>query len=345
MSLRRLPVYLIIDCSESMAGKPFDEVQSGISELIRQLLRDPSAVETAWISVITFGRTAQVQVPLVEITAFKMPKLTLGVGTSMGAALDLLQKQVKSEMRVNSKDSNGDWKPLCFLLTDGEPTDDWMIKADQFKRSFTGKIANVIAVTCGADVKVATLKRITDTVLNMTDTGEGTFKAFFKWISASIKTTSSKISSEPGEAVHLPVLPSGMEVALKEGPTNPTSWLFLQARCSSTGGFFLLRYKRVINNKELGREGPGNPSYTCTAVHPLEDFDFGSIKDSALSAVDAKQLGGGLPCPYCGNTAWGKCPCGRILCARPEGGRHKCPWCEATSDYTLSAFKVNRSHG
>ncbi len=48
-----------------------------------------------------------------------MPKLVLGSGTALGAGLDLLQKQMKSEVRIGSSASKGDWKPLCFLLTDG----------------------------------------------------------------------------------------------------------------------------------------------------------------------------------------------------------------------------------
>jgi len=222
MPLRRLPVYLIVDCSESMAGKPFDEVRAGISQLVRQLLRDPSAVETAWISVITFGRTAQVRVPLTEITAFQMPMLTLGIGTSFGAALELLQRQVKAEIRINTEDSKGDWKPLCFLMTDGEPTDQWQRIADNFKKTFTCKVANVIAVTCGPDVKVTTLNRITDTVLRIADGGECSFAAFFKWVSASVKTTSAKIVNEHTEAIKLPALPSGVEVASAESFSNPS---------------------------------------------------------------------------------------------------------------------------
>lgn len=68
MPIRRLPVYLLIDTSESMAGPAFDAVRRGIDSLINHLLQHPSAIEMAWISVITFGRQARVATVLTHIT-------------------------------------------------------------------------------------------------------------------------------------------------------------------------------------------------------------------------------------------------------------------------------------
>ena len=44
--MRRLPVFLVIDVSESMAGDNLRHMQEGISRLINVLRADPYALET-----------------------------------------------------------------------------------------------------------------------------------------------------------------------------------------------------------------------------------------------------------------------------------------------------------
>src|SRR5674476_339365 len=49
--MRRLPVYFLIDVSESMVGEPIQMVQDGISSIIKDLRTDPYALETVWVSI------------------------------------------------------------------------------------------------------------------------------------------------------------------------------------------------------------------------------------------------------------------------------------------------------
>src|SRR5689334_17773945 len=115
---RRLPVYLVLDCSGSMAGEPIEAVRSGIKTLLGDLRGNPMALETTYLSVITFESTANQVCPLTEIGSFKEPSLKAGGGTSLGAALELLERCLDSEVRASSPTQKGDWKPLIFLMTD-----------------------------------------------------------------------------------------------------------------------------------------------------------------------------------------------------------------------------------
>ena len=45
--IRRLPVYLLLDCSGSMSGEPIEAVKQGIKALLTELKGDPQALETA----------------------------------------------------------------------------------------------------------------------------------------------------------------------------------------------------------------------------------------------------------------------------------------------------------
>ena len=75
MSLRRLPVYILADVSGSMRGTPVESVKAGIRQLHRDLLTDPQAVESAYLSVITFADVAIQVVPLTEVSSFIPPEM------------------------------------------------------------------------------------------------------------------------------------------------------------------------------------------------------------------------------------------------------------------------------
>ena len=65
--MRKLPIYFLIDVSESMAGDPIEQVQEGMRNIIQELRQDPYALETAYVSVIAFAGRAKSLSPLTEI--------------------------------------------------------------------------------------------------------------------------------------------------------------------------------------------------------------------------------------------------------------------------------------
>jgi len=203
-TIRRLPVYLLLDCSGSMSGEPIEAVRQGIDHLLSELRGDPNALETVWLSVITFSSVARQAVPLTELLDFEEPSLTAGGTTAMGGALRLLMSEIEREVRRSTPTQKGDWKPLVFLMTDGNPTDTWEDAADDLKQR---RLGTVIACGAGSGVDEANLKRITDNVVMLTDYTPDTFKAFFAWVSASVMTTSQKVAAAPGDLDGLPPPP------------------------------------------------------------------------------------------------------------------------------------------
>lgn len=187
---RRLPIYLLLDTSGSMAGAPIQAVNQGVSLLYNELMNDPSAIETVYIAVITFESKAQMATPLTELTKFNPPTLATGGTTSLGAALRLLNESLSRDVVANRPGVKGDYKPLIFLLTDGQPTDNWEQEADALKNRTKQKVATIIALGCGGGVNPSTLKRITDVVLMMDTVTPDQITQFFKWVSQSVSTAS-----------------------------------------------------------------------------------------------------------------------------------------------------------
>ena len=149
------------------------------------------------MSVITFSSSAQQVIPLTELTAFSEPNLAASGGTALGEALKLLENCLDREVRKSSPTQKGDWKPLIFLMTDGQPTDpNWEQAADHFKGRHVG---NTIACAAGPGANSAMLKRITEIVVELSNLQPDQLKAFFKWVSSSIKTTSQNVAQAPAE--------------------------------------------------------------------------------------------------------------------------------------------------
>ena len=209
MDVRRLPVYLLLDCSGSMSGEPIEAVRQGVKYLLAELRGDPQALESVSLSVITFDSSARQVSPLTELATFREPKLDANGSTALGEALTLLGSCIDREVRKTTKDQKGDYKPLVFLMTDGEPTDNWERPADAIRSRRPG---NIIACGTGSSVRAETLKRITETVVMMNNYAPDTFKAFFRWVSQSVTTASQKVAAKPESAIDLPPVPPQIQI-------------------------------------------------------------------------------------------------------------------------------------
>jgi uncharacterized protein YegL len=207
---RRLPVYLLLDCSGSMSGEPIEAVRQGVKALLMDLRSDPQAIETAYLSVITFDSSAQQVTPLTEIMSFSEPTLEASGTTSLGEALRLLEQCIDREVTKTTTTTKGDWKPMAFLMTDGQPTDSWESSADKIRQK---RLAHIIACAAGSGADSTNLKKIAETVVVLNTLQPDDLKAFFKWVTSSIKATSSSLSASPNDgALNLPPPPPQIQI-------------------------------------------------------------------------------------------------------------------------------------
>lgn len=212
--MRKLPVYILLDTSGSMYGEPIEAVKNGLQVLVNTLRQDPYALETAHLSVITFDSNAKQVVPLTELSSFQQPALQASGCTVLGEALSLLSRCADNEVAKTTAEKKGDWKPLVFIMTDGEPTDDIRKGLDEFKKRKWGM---VVACAAGARANTNTLKQITESVVSLDTADSATIKQFFKWVSASVSAGSLRVEDgmgEPGSIGELPPPPPEVNIVI-----------------------------------------------------------------------------------------------------------------------------------
>ena len=188
--MRRLPVYLLLDTSGSMTGEPIEAVKNGVQMMVHSLRQNPQAIETAFVSIITFDSEAKQLIPLTDLASFQTVDLKAAGTTALGAALSLLTDKLENEVTKTTLEQKGDWKPIVFIMTDGVPTDDWQAGFQKLKAVKKGLIVGCAAGN-NADDKV--LKEIADQVVRLSNTDADSIGKFFQWVSASIATTSTKV--------------------------------------------------------------------------------------------------------------------------------------------------------
>lgn len=341
---RRLPVYLLIDCSESMIGQGIEAVRAGISSMVSSLRRDPHALESVYLSVITYDAKARLECPLTPLIDFQEPKLTLRPGTSLGSALNLLADQIQSEVRKTTFESKGDYRPLVLLLTDGQPSDDWRAPLQRIGAKVRPRPANIYAIGCGEDVDYAVLQGVTDVVLRMDDMGPESFGKLFVWLTASVSSASQGVGENAQREINLQKLPQNVEKVSSPARSmegEPPRQVFLRVRCAVKRHPYLMRYR--VNMLAQ--------CYDPNMSHKLTEEEALAAGDGELPDIPSELLNGAPDCPWCGNPGGGQCGnCGTMFCSdSSDPADIQCPGCnnilKRRNDGGGGNFSIKQSGG
>jgi uncharacterized protein YegL len=179
-----------------MRGEPIESVKVGLEAMVASLRQDPFALESVYISIITFDKDVKKILPLTELENMQLPNIETPESgpTHLGAALEMLCRQIDSEVRLSTPEQKGDWMPLLFIMTDGKPSD--LQKYRQMipevkKRHF----AKIIACAAGVKADSKALEELTDQVYSLDTTDSATFRKFFEWVSASVSVGNKSIGA------------------------------------------------------------------------------------------------------------------------------------------------------
>ncbi|MBK8640774.1 MAG: VWA domain-containing protein [Saprospiraceae bacterium] len=347
--MRRLPIYFLIDVSESMVGEQIQEVEEGLAAIIKELKTDPRAIETVWVSIIVFAGQARTIVPLQELINFYPPKFPIGSGTSLSIGLGHLMFELSKNIIKTTAEVKGDWKPIVFLFTDGVPTDNTQNAINEWKTNW-GRTANLVAISFGDEADTDILNQLTNDVILFKNADSNAYKQFFKWVTDSIKTSSESIESKK----------SGFELAELDNNTlskidlsknnknkNPDpNFVVLSAKCQNTKRPYLMKYKHFVY---IDNNGDVNRDYRLVGAFQVDNsyFELSPENSNQNNSIHTDLLRGAPTCPCCGNQfAFAACQCGNLHCIGNEE-ISTCPWCNNQGEYGFGdkGFNINRTQG
>ncbi|UTA66917.1 MULTISPECIES: VWA domain-containing protein [Emticicia] len=211
--MRRLPVYFLLDTSGSMYGEPIQALNNALIGMLNALRSDAQALDSLWLSMITFDREVKELMPLTELALFQLPEITCPQSgpTHTGKALEMLYEKTKKEVIKGTETQKGDWKPLLFIFTDGKPND-LMLYREMIPKIKSLNFGAIVCCAAGSMADDSLLKELTPDVVHLDNADSTTLKQFFKWVSETIEQGNK--SQGTGESVALPPPPSEINLVI-----------------------------------------------------------------------------------------------------------------------------------
>ena len=347
--MRRLPIFLVVDVSESMVGNHLRHMQEGMKQLLTSLRKDPYALETVYLSVIAFAGVAKTIAPLVELCSFYPPRLPVGSGTSLGVALNHVMDEINRHVVRSSPTQKGDYKPVVYLMSDGSATDNPTSAIQRWKRDFMTR-ANLISIGIGPFADLSNVSEISQGMVRLENCDEQDFKTFIDWISQSVSSQSRSLG------VDVPVTLSKSESGflslikdLGEASAIDENYVIISGLCSKTKLPYLMKYERAPMMEDIPFFTKQTPQlYSFVGAYPVE-ADYVEWSDSRVNTnkVASSALMGGGGCPHCGAMfGLAQCGCGQVFCVNGEG-ETVCPGCQKHIYMSASEgdFDISRSRG
>lgn len=198
----RIPIVLVLDCSDSMMEKregelrtPFEALNGGLDTLWAALHGDDLAKRRAEVSFITFGSDVSQPTDFATVEDMVLPELApMGV-TSLAEALEVAMDAIEDRKRVYKDEGIQYYRPILMVISDGLPTskDSAVEAASQRLKEFTErkKLTFMPIAVDGADVEL--MGRLSGKPAARLQGMK--FDELFQWLSASIAIVSA---SRPG---------------------------------------------------------------------------------------------------------------------------------------------------
>ena len=197
----RCACVLLLDVSGSMSGRRIAALNEGLQAFAADLATDALASQRVEVAIVTFsGQGVTVEQDFVVASAFEPRTLSTNGGTPMGAAIATAVDMVETRKRQYRENGIVYYRPWVFLITDGEPTDQWRDAAAKVRAAEEANGLAFFAVGVeGANVDVLSQIAVRPPLKL-----QGLkFVELFVWLSRSQRAVST---SKPGDQTALPTV-------------------------------------------------------------------------------------------------------------------------------------------
>jgi len=198
---RTMVLFFVVDTSGSMAGSKLGAVNTAIEEVIPAIkeISDENADAQIKIAALEFSsgvRWITENGPM-ELDQFHWNDLEAAGVTDLGEACKALNEKLSTKAFM--KEATGSFAPAIFLLSDGEPTDNWQAGLAELKQNKWFKAAVKVAVAIGDDANKDVLKEFTGTMEAVLEVHNAAIlKKMIKFVSVRASQVASKSSNAAG---------------------------------------------------------------------------------------------------------------------------------------------------
>lgn len=214
---RTMVLFFVVDTSGSMTGDKIGTINNAIREVIPELkdISESNADAQIKIATLAFSTGAHwMESAPIAAENFQWTDLDADGVTSLGeACMQLNEKLSKKEFM---SDATGSFAPAVFLMSDGEPTDNYQHGLEKLRQNNWFKKAIKVAIAIGADANQSVLAEFTgnkEAVITVHNP-----EALKKWIQF-VSVRSSEIGSQSadvGTAADPNDLPSKQDIFINE---------------------------------------------------------------------------------------------------------------------------------
>jgi uncharacterized protein YegL len=157
---KKLVLFFLIDVSGSMAGTKIGAVNTAIEEVIPELRGIGGSDAEIEIAVLTFSTTVQwLYQSTISVNDFQWKRVDAEGVTSIGWAFKELNEKMSRHAFLNA--TSGAHAPAIFLMSDGQPTDEYAEPLALLQNNRWFKHAIKVAVAIGDDADLSVLEQFT----------------------------------------------------------------------------------------------------------------------------------------------------------------------------------------
>ena len=220
---RMCPVIFMLDTSGSMAGAPIGAVNAAIEGVLPELIsmNESNSDNEIKVGVMTFDsevRWITGDSGLVSPEDLKNSWNDLNADglTSMGEAFLELKRRLSIKEGGFMKRASGSVAPVLFLLSDGDPTDDYQYGLNKLQENSWYKVAAKVAIGYGEsnDDVLREFTRNVETVLHTNNPQD------LKKLIRFVAITSSRVASTGGNSADNSVDPDDNTQNVADALTN-----------------------------------------------------------------------------------------------------------------------------
>jgi uncharacterized protein YegL len=159
---RSMVLFFVVDTSGSMSGAKIGTVNTAIENVLPELkdISEGNADAQIKIAALRFSSGAEwIYDAPIEAETFRWNYVDAGGVTDLGAACEKLNEKLSRKAFMS--DVTGSFAPAIFLMSDGEPTDNYQRGLDKLKNNNWFKKAIKVALAIGNDANKRVLEEFT----------------------------------------------------------------------------------------------------------------------------------------------------------------------------------------